>query len=332
MIGLVRMLYTRVFVSRHIIRINSERGGTMTTKHKANEMGEVLQLGQPQRIQTASVQIQQHKIRLNGDITEPESFTDELNVIENLGENDSATIVINTNGGHLDTAVEFCSAIIGTEGYVHGHINGCAHSAGSMIFLKCHSYSISPYATMLIHSPSGGFVGKFGDLFAQAEHFKDWTNFFYKDVYEDFLTEEELEKVIDGKDMWLNASQIEERLERMVQIRSVRMEQEAEEQAEAFIDAELDGCDKFDAEGSEDTSGHEYQLGSDLNKQRVGCEDCDCKSKQKFKVGDHVRVISNACGGEDPIGSEDIIVNNDDGCHQLKSGWWYETEELELVE
>jgi ATP-dependent protease HslVU (ClpYQ) peptidase subunit len=111
-------------------------------------------------------------------------------------------------------------------------------------------------------------------------------------------------------------------------------EMEAEEQAEAFIEAELDGCDEYhsdeyDVDDSEDTSGHEYQLGSGLNDQCVGCT---CKPKHTFKVGDRVRVISNECGGEDPIGYEDIIVNNDDGCHQLKSGWWYETEELELVE
>jgi hypothetical protein len=120
----------------------------------------------------------------------------------------------------------------------------------------------------------------------------------------------------------------------MVEIR----QQEAEEQAEAFIDAELDGCDEFDVDASEDTSGHEYQLGSGLNNLCVGCEDCDCKSKPKFKVGDVVRVISTENGGEDDIGHKDIIAYIDGESYYLQSGWGiscgsrYGPEELELVE
>ena len=190
------------------------------------------------RIHTNSAVINQHKIRLNGDITEPESFREELNVIENLGENDSVTLVINTNGGELDSAVEFCSAIVGSEGYVHGHISGCAHSAGSMIFLKCHSYSVSPYATMLIHCPSGGFLGKFADTFSEAEHYREWTRFFYEDVYSGFLTQEELDRVLDGKDMWLNARQIEERLHRMIEIKQL---EEENRQPEELFDQETFG-------------------------------------------------------------------------------------------
>jgi ATP-dependent protease HslVU (ClpYQ) peptidase subunit len=110
-------------------------------------------------------------------------------------------------------------------------------------------------------------------------------------------------------------------------------EMEADEQAEAFIESELDGCDEFDVEGSvecsEDTSGHEYQLGSGLNNR---CVSCTCNNKHKFKVGDHVRVISNACGGKDEIGHEDYITDIDEESHCLQSGWYYETEELELVE
>lgn len=59
------------------------------------------------------------------------------------------------------------------------------------------------------------------------------------------------------------------------------MEAEAEEQAEAFIEAELEGCEEFEADPSEDTSGHEYQLGSGLNKSCVGCFQCTCEDKGK---------------------------------------------------
>jgi len=303
------------------------------TKANMEMEGILLASGGINRVQHQSMQVNSYKIRLNDDVDTPVNYTHELNIIEDLGENDSVTIVLNNNGGALDTAVEFCSAITGTDGYVHGHISGCAHSAASMIFLKCHSFSVSPYATMLVHAASGGFIGKMSENFAQADHFRDWLEFFYKDVYQDFLTDDEIDRVLDGKDFWLNAEQIEERLEKMVEARNERMQKEADEQAEAFIEAELECCDEFDVEGSvecsEDTSGHEYQLGSGLNNR---CVSCTCNNKHKFKVGDHVRVISNACGGEDEIGHEDYITYIDGESHCLQSGWYYETEELELVE
>jgi len=300
----------------------------MQAKHKENEMGEILSLGQTNRIQSASTQINQHKIRLNGDITEPETFNDELNLIENMSENDSCTLIINSGGGLLDTCIEFVSAIDETAGHVHGHIAASAHSAASIIFLRCHSYSVSKHADMLIHNGSGGAGGKFSDWVSKTEHDKKRHEMFFKDVYQDFLTDQEIEDVLRGVDIWLDATHIEERLERMIEIRTARMEADAEEQAEAFIEAELEGCDEFSAD--EDTSGHEHQLGADLNKSCVGCT-CKEETDRMFQVGDLVRVISRDCGGEDPIGYESRIERISDESHMLDSGWWYEPEELELI-
>jgi ATP-dependent protease ClpP protease subunit len=294
-----------------------------------NNLGETLIMGMPQqgRVQTQSMQVNHHVIRLNCDITAPEDFNEELNILHNMTENDSCEILINTGGGYLATAMEFLDAMSTCEGHIHTRITGSAHSAGSIIFLAGHSFSLGDFAEMLVHNGSNGAAGKTSDLFSQTDHDRKHHTRLFHAVYKDFLTAEEIDDVLRGIDLWLDKEQIEERLQRMVEIR----QQEAEEQAEAFIEAELDGCDEFDVEASEDTSGHEYQLGSSLNNLCVGCEDCDCKSKQKFKVGDHVRVISNACGGGDEIGHKDIIVYIDETMHFLQSGWCYEPEELELV-
>lgn len=183
-------------------------------------------LGLPNRIDHTSMQVNHYKIRLNCDITSPEDFTEELNVLDSACENDSITLLINTNGGVLDTAVEFLASIDSCEAHVHAHITSCAHSAGSMIFLKAHSWSISKYATMLIHCPNGGFVGKFSDNFQQVDHFRKWVDNFYRDVYEDFLTDEEITDVLNGKDLWLDANELEERLIRLSEIRQEKTEKE----------------------------------------------------------------------------------------------------------
>jgi len=255
-------------------------------------------LGGMSRIQHHQTAVNSYKIRLNDDVSDPENYRDELNTIEDMGENDSTTIVLNNGGGSLDTAIEFCSAIIGTEGHVHGHISGCAHSAASMIFLKCHSFSVSPYATMLIHNPSGGFVGKMNETFAQADHFRSWLKFFYTDVYQDFLSEEEIESILDGKDLWLNAEQIEERLIKMVEARN---KAEADKQAEEFFDEEVFGDDPVETHVEEDDG-------------------------EILRVGDLVLAV--------PTGEGRTVIQIDKGTDQYKldNEEWFYGYELKLVE
>jgi ATP-dependent protease ClpP protease subunit len=296
-----------------------------------NNLGETLIMGMPQqgRVQTQSMQANHHVIRLNCDITAPEDFNEELNILHNMTENDSCEILINTGGGYLATAMEFLDAMSTCEGHIHTRITGSAHSAGSIIFLAGHSFSLSDFSEMLIHNGEGGVFGKHSDWVSQSDHTRKHYAKMFHSFYKDFLTPEEIDDVLRGIDLWLDKDQIEERLQRMVEIR----QQEAEEQAEAFIDSELDGCNDFDVDGvsddiSEDTSGHEYQLGSDLNN---CCIARTCKSKPRFKVGDCVRVVSDKYGGGDAIGHKDIIVDIDGTIYKLNSGWCYEPEELELV-
>ena len=306
-------------------------------------------IGGMSRIQHHQTAVNSYKIRLNDDVSDPENYRDELNTIEDMGENDTTTIVLNNGGGSLDTAIEFCSAIIGTEGHVHGHISGCAHSAASMIFLKCHSFSVSPYATMLIHNPSGGFVGKMNETFAQADHFRSWLKFFYTDVYQDFLSEEEIESILDGKDLWLNAEQIEERLIKMVETRN---KAEADKQAEEFFDEEVFGDAPVEThvETSEEDdlsvgdlvlavpTGEERtitQIDKGTDRYKLDNEECfygyelelvERSSEPKFQIGDVVHIL----GSGKIHWVED--VDSEKGIYRLDSGLWYSRNELGLVE
>ena len=194
---------------------------------QGNQQQSVMSLfGEPNRIQHASHQVNSYKIRINDDIMEPSSYNEELGIIEDLNEHDQCTLLFNSGGGHLDACVDFLSAIDSTEGHVHGHITGICHSAASMMFLKCHSWSISKYSSMLIHNASGGFYGKMSDNFKQAQHFENWLQNFFKDIYQDFLTDQEITEVLEGKDIWLNAQQLEERLIKLSEIRQQKMEKE----------------------------------------------------------------------------------------------------------
>ena len=236
-------------------------------------------LGMPNRIDMQAMQVNHYKIRLNCDISYPEDFNEELNIIENATENDSITIILNTNGGMLDTTIEFLSAMDSADSHIHAHIAGCAHSAGSILFLKSHSWSISKYATMMIHAPSSGFIGKYSDQFAHMDHFRKWIDNFYRDVYEDFLSDEEITNVLNGTDLWLNSEQLEERLIKLSEIRTEKMEQAMLE--EGSEDVPLPDSDGW-FENTGNVTDDEYEVPVNLSPNdrvqvvfRDGTVDCD---------------------------------------------------------
>ncbi len=247
---------------------------------KANDQQPVMSLfGEPNRVQHNSMQINNYKIRINGDIIEPSAYNEEIGIIEDLNENDSCTLLFNSGGGYLDTCVDFLAAIDSTEGHVHAHITGKCHSAASMMFLRCHSWSISRYATMLIHAPSGGTVGKFSDNFKEIKHFEKWVDTFYRDIYEDFLTSEEITNVLNGTDLWLNSEQLEERLIKLSEIRTEKMEQAMLE--EGSEDVPLPDSDGW-FENTGNVTDDEYEVPVNLSPNdrvqvvfRDGTVDCD---------------------------------------------------------
>jgi len=74
---------------------------------------------------------------------------------------------------------------------------------------------VYPYASMLCHVYSSGAFGKRSDVQAQLEHEYPYYRKFFDDIYSGFMTKAELNKVWKGTDLWLNAEQIQERLDRM---------------------------------------------------------------------------------------------------------------------
>lgn len=176
-------------------------------------------MGGSDRVTSTPIPVWDHRIRLTGPVVDTTDYREELNLLETMSEHDQATIVINTEGGSLQTTLEFVSAIEGCQGLVKGYLAGEAHSAGSVIFLKCHTFELSRYAQMMIHAPSGGFLGKFSDTFRELDHFRKWVEFFYRDIYTGFLTEEEIVSVLNGSDIWLDAEQIHERLDNLIEYR-----------------------------------------------------------------------------------------------------------------
>lgn len=160
-----------------------------------------------------------YTVTLDSDVGDPDNHRDLLNVLYTAKQNDIVNIMINSHGGYLHTAIQVVDAIKRCEAAVIGHLVGVGYSAGSMIFLACDGWSVSPLASFMAHTESSGSIGKAPDRFAAADFQKKFNKKLLNEVYQGFLTQEEIEEVHSGKDFWFDSEEILDRLENLEKFR-----------------------------------------------------------------------------------------------------------------
>lgn len=160
-------------------------------------------------------------------VKEASYYRQVVQAISSLGEDDAIKYDINSGGGQLEGLIALLAAMSQTEAISIAHINGDASSAASMLALNCDSVYVSPYATMMCHFASYGSAGKAADVKAHVEHTHSICEDLFRSTYELFLTEEEIEKCINGGEIWMNAEEINRRLKHKYSILNAEYEAEA---------------------------------------------------------------------------------------------------------
>ena len=166
------------------------------------------------------------KVPLDEMIREAKYYRNVLQGIDSLGEGDLVLLNVNSYGGHLDGAIAIINAMEMTDADVHCNIEGVAASAASLIALAAPSLSVSPYATMMVHSATFGAFGKQSDVISHASFVDKQVKTLMHSVYQDFLTVKELEEVLMGKEMWFDADEIVRRLEVRAELQEKRAKAE----------------------------------------------------------------------------------------------------------
>lgn len=149
---------------------------------------------------------------LTNTIEEPSEYNELCFRLKSASPAEIFTLVINTPGGILDSALMLVDAIKTSKAKVIAQISGTVASAGTIITLACDDVEVAPHTAFMIHNYSGGLVGKGHELKAHQEFVDANLNNSFTDLYKGFLTPSEIKKVIDGKDYWMNCDEVLERL------------------------------------------------------------------------------------------------------------------------
>ena len=121
----------------------------------------------------------------------------------------TATIHLNTPGGYLHSAMMIIDAIKSSKATTVAHLTGTVASAGTIIALSCDELIVSEHLSFMIHNYSAsGISGKAHELKAYQNFTDINTEKDFRFFYKDFLTEKEMNSVIDGQDLWMNSEEV----------------------------------------------------------------------------------------------------------------------------
>lgn len=151
-------------------------------------------------------------VYLNCDIVSPDQYIDLVHLIRTGKSSDEIYIHLNNGGGNAFTAMELANVISETQATVIGVANGMVASAAGIIFMACHAHVVNEYIQFMAHNYSGGYFGKGSDIKSQLRSDDEFMDSFYRSIYKDFFTEDEITGMMEGKDIWLSAEEVSTRL------------------------------------------------------------------------------------------------------------------------
>lgn len=156
-------------------------------------------------------------IHIDEGIQQPKYYRAVVERMRNLSENDEVLFCINSGGGRLDGLLSLLYGIQSTEASVVAEITGDCHSAAGILALHCDAVQVAPYASMLVHNVQFEAIGSGSEVRDMVQHTLDFSDLLLKETYDGFLTEKEIQEVQNGREMWLQSSEITARLEAKVQ-------------------------------------------------------------------------------------------------------------------
>lgn len=176
----------------------------------------------------SAIALKLHHFYISLNIDEPDKYIDMIHKIKHAGPGEEVYIYLNNGGGRLDTAVQIINAMKMSQAKIVTVIEAEAHSASTMIFLCGDEFIVHDNCSMMFHNFSGGMYGKGNEMKLQMDATIKWFNKLAKDIYFPFLSQVEIDNLIDGKDIWMDSDEIRKRLKKMVKM-VAQMNKEKEE-------------------------------------------------------------------------------------------------------
>lgn len=161
----------------------------------------------------------QYTVPIDENFMEASYYRGIVNMLAQANEQDIVIFRINSPGGQFSGLLSLLDAIETTQAMTIADITGQAASAASILALNCDQCVVGKYAEMLAHEVSYGVGGKGSDNLSHVQHIKKISDKLIWETYEGFLDDDEIESVLNGKELFLDSDEIIERLNKREEYR-----------------------------------------------------------------------------------------------------------------
>jgi len=173
-----------------------------------------------------------HHFYISTFIEDAHHYVEMINKIQTAGADDIVYIHLNTVGGYMTAGIQIINAMISCSGHVVTSLEGEVSSLGTMLFLAGDEFLVHENSLLMFHNYTGGVWGKGHEQVAALESATKWTEDFMKRIYVPFMTEDEVERLIRGEDIYMHPPEILERLHHMAEVRKAAAEEAEAAEAE----------------------------------------------------------------------------------------------------
>lgn len=161
-------------------------------------------------------------------IADPDQYTDMIHKIRVAAPSDIIYIHLNTGGGRLDTGIQIINAMKDSAARIIAVLDSKAYSLGTLIFLAADEFVVHDNCMFMIHNYSSVTGGKGNEQKSELLATEAWFKKLAQKYYYPFLSKDEIAKVLEGSDIWMDSDEIKKRLKAMV-----KMQEEANTAATA---------------------------------------------------------------------------------------------------
>ena len=163
-------------------------------------------------IKTQKHEMNVHQVFIDEEIGPPNKYRELISMLYMASQTDTFIFYINSPGGELDSASAIIEAILVTEATVNAILIGQCFSAASFIALNCDDVIVTDSAEMMIHTAQFSAGGNTHSIKGSVDFSHKVINKMLDKTYTGFLTEQEIDSVKKGQEIWLDSEDIKKRL------------------------------------------------------------------------------------------------------------------------
>lgn len=153
-----------------------------------------------------------YRVNMDEEFEHVSQFAQLVDVLEQASENDAVQIRLTGPGGSVAAVLPLLTAMEMTDAFVHVHVDSDIASAATFVLLKAHMVTMNKHVSVMIHTASWGYGGHSGNMEASTNHYVKNIKGLARDVYQDFLSDAEFEKIFNGQELWFTPEEVYQRL------------------------------------------------------------------------------------------------------------------------